>query len=128
MDALTIMKRLGQGRTLEEWGDAIKSVAAEVSETGKSGSVTLKVEIKPLGGQGGLEVGLKETLSRTPPKTGERGALLFTYEEDLHTADPRQPTLPQMTVVGNTVVNRQDGEVVRDFDDEALPDVKEAGY
>lgn len=112
MDGLTIMKRLGQGRTLEEWGDAIKQLAQEVSETGKPGAVVLKVEVKPLGGQGGLEIGFKETLSRTPPKTGERGALLFVFDGDLFTADPRQPTMPHFEMVGDARVNTDTGEVV----------------
>lgn len=117
MDALRIMQRLGQGKTLDEWGAALKEVAQSVSETGKPGSITLTVEVRPLGGQGGLEVGLKETVKRSMPKTGERGALLFVFDGDFYTSDPRQPGLPTMTVVGDTIVNATTGEIVERPDD-----------
>ena len=118
MDGLTIMKRLGQGRTLEEWGEAIRSLAQEVSETGKPGKLVLSVEVKPLSGQGGLEVGFKETISRTPPKTGERGALLYAYEGDLYSFDPRQPQMPHFEMVAGAPVDTKTGEIVERVDDE----------
>ena len=109
MDALTIMKRLGQGRALEEFGEAIKSVAAEAAGSGKGGAVTFKVEIKPLDD---LMVAFKETISRTPPKIGERGAILFTHDGDLFTSDPRQSPLPTFQMVDGKPVNTETGEIV----------------
>lgn len=113
MDALTIMKRLGQGRALEDFGDAIKSVAAEAALTGKGGAVSLKVEIKPLDD---LMIAFKETIARTPPKTGERGAILFTYDGDLFTADPRQTVLPKFEMVDGNHGDTATGEIVERAD------------
>lgn len=120
-----LMIRLGQGRALETFVESLKEVATEVTETGKSGKVTLSIEIKSLAGPGTLEVGFNETIAQQPPKRGGRGTILFAHEGSLFTADPRQPDLG-LTVVGETVVDKSTGEIISNIGDDEDHELRRA--
>lgn len=82
------------GQTHDELSDALQALVAEVTEQGKSGSLTLTITIKPIGkkNSAGLEVGAE--VKSKPPK-GAPGVSIFYASPDnnLVRQDPRQQTM-----------------------------------
>lgn len=89
MDPLSILQRLGQGRTLEELAEALASVADEVVASGKPGEVTLKLKLSTRE-QGDVMVQIIESITRKVPARAPRGSVLYAVYGGLHAADPRQ--------------------------------------
>lgn len=80
------------GQTHDELSDALQALVAEVTDLGKSGTITLTVTIKPIGKSDGLEVAAD--VKSKPPK-GSPGVSIFfpTPENNLVRQDPRQQTM-----------------------------------
>lgn len=101
MDALGTIARLANGHLLDDLADALERVAAEVAETGKPGSVSLKLAVKPLGEPGNPMIAVEEEIGRTPPKRPTRGAIFYAVDGGLHRDDPRQTRLPFRAVAAD---------------------------
>lgn len=89
MDALGILKRIGNGHLIEDIAEALAEVGANVVETGKPGqvTVTLKVSVQQVGDP---MVIVNDTVARKMPTKAARGVLLYAVDGGLHTRDPRQ--------------------------------------
>lgn len=118
MDALNMIQRLGQGRTLEDLAEAMANVADEVVASGKPGEVTLKLKFS-VSAQGEAMVMVAETITRKVPARAPRGQILYALEGWLYSKDPRQPELPAFRPVEQVAAE------VRQTDD-AAPAVREA--
>jgi hypothetical protein len=108
MDALATIQRLGQGRLLESLHSALVATSEEVVETGKPGTITLKLTVSNHG-QGDELVTVNETLSRTSPKRPSRGAIFYAVEGELHRDDPRQTKMDFRLVEPDSEVREPKG-------------------
>lgn len=77
----------------EEATEALNDLVHATTETGKAGSLTLTIKMKPIGGKAGqmeLETDVKAKL---PTPTKGKTILFTTPDNNLQRQDPRQQTL-----------------------------------
>ena len=77
----------------EEATEALNDLVHATTETGKAGSITLTIKMKPIGGKTGqmeLDTDVKVKL---PTPTKGRTILFTTPDNNLQRTDPRQQTL-----------------------------------
>lgn len=77
----------------EEATEALNDLVHATTETGKAGSLTLTIKMKPIGGKAGqmeLETDVKAKL---PQPTKGKTILFTTVDNNLSRQDPRQQTL-----------------------------------
>lgn len=77
----------------EEATEALNDLVHATTETGKAGSLTLTIKMKPIGGKAGqmeLETDVKAKL---PAPTKGKTILFTTPDNNLQRSDPRQQTL-----------------------------------
>jgi len=78
---------LRKGAALADLNDEYQKVVKAVRETGKSGTVTLKLTIKP----NGETVFVDDDISSKPPKPAKNTSMFYADEDGgLHRRDPRQ--------------------------------------
>ncbi len=89
-----VLREIRKGRPVEEATMALADVVKAVDETGKEGSVSITLKIKP-SKHGGpektllAEVKAKKPIAEIPP------AVFFSDDDgDLHRVDPRQEEMP----------------------------------
>jgi hypothetical protein len=102
------LREVRNGRTLVELDEALNKLNAAVRETGKGGSITLKLTLKPANGRdvaGGLL--LVPDVKITVPKEGGSSVFFLTPEDNLVREDPAQIRLPLHDIKG--------GETARDI-------------
>ena len=92
MDSIGTLEKLGQGRFLEDLCEDLIQVSEEVLRTGKAGKVTVNLKVSKLKNFD-LAVGIEEEITRSMPKVDPKGAVVFVYEGEMHTRDPRQTVL-----------------------------------
>lgn len=91
LNCLTTLRELRGGEFIHELDERLRQVTEDVSERGKSGSVTIKLTVTASGRS--LEID-DEITSRTP-KVAKPGTLFFRDREGLLTRnDPKQHELP----------------------------------
>lgn len=79
----------------EDATEAMAKLTAAVHETGIGGSITLKIELKPVSKGDGTQVTASHTVATKMPKVSSRPTILFTTADGLATRDdPTQQTLP----------------------------------
>jgi len=98
MDSLALILRLGSGQLLDDIAEALVATSAEVVETGKPGTVTVKFKVTTKH-QGDPLITIDETVARVSPKEDPRGAIFWAIEGELHREDPRQGKLEFREVV-----------------------------
>lgn len=87
-----ILTRLRFGALADEMSDKTEQVVAAAMQTGKPGSVTLKLSFKP--GKKGYQMEITDTVSAVIPEPDKESTLLFANDEgELLEQDPRQGTL-----------------------------------
>lgn len=93
-----VLRDLAGGKTYEEAGSELANVVQAVMETGKVGSLTLTLKIKP---NGEHSVIMTDSITARVPQ-GNRGETLFyaTSGGSLVREDPRQEKLPLRQVEG----------------------------
>lgn len=85
-----VLREIRKGRPVEEATTALNDVVRAVDETGKEGSVTIVLKIKPAK-HGGPEKTLVCEVSAKKPIADIAPAVFFSNDEgDLHRVDPRQ--------------------------------------
>ena len=95
-----VLRDIRRGRPVEEATQALADVVRAVDETGKSGSVTITLTIKPAK-HGGPEKTLVAEVKAKKPIAEIAPAIFFSDESgDLHRVDPRQEEMPLDEVVG----------------------------
>ncbi len=88
-----VLRTLRNGLLLEDFADQLQELVNAVESTGKGGSITLKLDVKPFAKHGGAMV-VKDTLKLTAPKIESSGTILFaTPEGNLQRKDPNQDDL-----------------------------------
>ena len=89
MDALSVLMRIGSGKTLERLAAALAEVSEEVIRTGQPGAVSLKLKVIPQEKDEPMVL-IADEIQRTPPKQPGAGAFFFSVDGELYREDPRQ--------------------------------------
>lgn len=82
-----VLGDLGRGRTLDSLSERLDVLAEAVCETGKAGSLTLKLAVKP-NGDGSVEI--VDEIKAVVPDASRGKTVFFTSERGLVRSDPRQ--------------------------------------
>ena len=89
-----ILREIRKGRPVEEASTALADVVRAVDETGKEGSVTIVLKVKPTK-HGGPEKQLLCEVKANKPICDIPAAVFFSDDEgDLFRIDPRQEEMP----------------------------------
>lgn len=89
-----LLRELRNGLLLDDLATRMQELVSAVESTGKAGSLTLKLDVKPFEKHGGAMV-VKDTIKITAPKIESSGTVLFaTPEGNLQRNNPRQDDLP----------------------------------
>jgi hypothetical protein len=89
-----VLRDIRKGRPVEEATMALADVVRAVDETGKEGSVTITLKIKPAK-HGGPEKTLIAEVKAKKPIADIAPAVFFSDDDgDLHRVDPRQEEMP----------------------------------
>ena len=93
---------LRHGSLADEVSEKFNELTNKCVETGRAGSMTLKITLKP-GKAGQVEV--EDNIKLTLPKEEKGTSLMFaTVEGNLQREDPRQQSLPGIRSVAETPV------------------------
>lgn len=92
----TFLLETNKGRSHEELSAGLHEVIAEVLNTGKAGSISYRVDIKPAAGVENM-VTITDQIVRKVPR-GERATSMFFVDDDgnLCRNDPRQQSIFDM--------------------------------
>ena|SRR6185437_1987658 len=89
-----ILRDIRKGRPVEEATTALADVVRAVDETGKEGSVTIVLKVKPAK-HGGPEKTIVAEVKTKKPVADIAPAIFFSDDDgDLHRVDPRQEEMP----------------------------------
>lgn len=88
-----ILREYRQGRAVDEASERLAELVRAVDETGKVGTLTIVLKVKPEAG-GGTQKTIAAEIKMKKPEQPLPEAVFFSDEEgDLHRADPKQPEL-----------------------------------
>lgn len=87
-----VLGNIRRGTFLAEVGEELAELLAAVRETGKAGTLTVKLKIDPMKGEGGrAEVFITDTVTVTKPKPEKSTTLMYVQDDGtLSRRDPRQ--------------------------------------
>lgn len=98
--ALRMLQNHRSGEVLSDLSEAIREIAQAVSLTGKPGSVTLKLILKPASRASNALV-VEDEIRKTSPKTERHGSVFFTDKEfNLLRDNPAQLSMDLKVVEG----------------------------
>jgi hypothetical protein len=88
------LREVRGGVVLDELAEQMQALVNAVTESGKSGKLTLTIEVKPFDKVDGAMV-LRDTVKLTLPKITSAGTVMFaTPEGNLQRNHPKQDELP----------------------------------
>jgi hypothetical protein len=100
-----ILRDIRKGMVAEAAGEELAQVVRAVTATGKPGSLTIKLTVKPQKGDS-EQVVISSKLSATTPTADMPEAIFFAdMEGDLHRNDPRQPEMFRNADLGDAVAD-----------------------
>lgn len=83
-----------KGRTERELSEAMQRVVSAVQETGKPGSLVLRVDVKPVKGTDGEQVVVTDSVTTKTPKLDRPVSMFFvTNNAGLSRQDPNQRSI-----------------------------------
>jgi hypothetical protein len=95
------LRTLRSGLCEDELATALQSVVQAVSETGKAGSLTLTIDVKPMNAAGALVI--TDTIKTKLPVEKSAGTVLWaTPEGNLQLNHPKQNDLPGLSLAGQS--------------------------
>ena len=100
------LREQSQGRTHEELSEQLHALIAAVTDTGKGGSLTLKLDIKPISAGDTSTLTVTDQIAVKAPK-GDRPKSVFfvTGDGNLSRQDPRQLSFDGLREVPTTPTN-----------------------
>ncbi|MEV0090393.1 hypothetical protein [Streptomyces sp. NPDC050738] len=82
------------GQLHAELSQQLHDLLQAVQETGKGGSIALKLDIKPISGTDGRTVTVTDSVTAKTPKTERPKSIFFLADDgNLSRTDPRQPVI-----------------------------------
>lgn len=104
---MDVLREHRAGRTHDDLTEQLQQLVAAVVETGKGGTITLRLDVKPHGDGATM---VTAHIGTKLPKAQGGGAIFFiTPENNLERQDPRQADLPLRAVPGGDVAPRAIG-------------------
>lgn len=95
------------GRTHEELSAKLHDLIVAVQETGKGGSLTLKIDVKPIPGAGKRTLTVTDAVAVKIPKTDRPKSIFFiTDDGNLSRNDPTQPVITGLREVDTTTTQQ----------------------
>ncbi len=85
-------KQLDFGNLEQEATDALQDMVHACTQTGKSGELTIKVKLKPIGNTGQVELDA-EVKAKVPTPTRGKTLMFATPDNNLQRENPKQQTL-----------------------------------
>lgn len=99
-NTIKTLQDLRQGQALDDLGDAIANLVAQVRHTGRAGKVTLTLTIGPLSKGDTNVIAINDAVSVKLPKLETGTTVLYADDNGvLSRNDPRQPKLPELREV-----------------------------
>ncbi len=93
-DIISVLQNLRNGDCVFELSQELEEVVAAVGETGKKGSITLKLSIDPHKGDT-LTLDIEDKIEKKVPKKDKPPSIFFRGKNNqLQRQDPRQLNLP----------------------------------
>ena len=109
---LETLGTLRHGRTLEDLGDELTTLIAAIKTTGKGGSLTLTLKIKPARSGAVQYVTIEDQIVSKCPKLEKGDTVYFTTSDNgLTRQDPTQTELP-LRGVAQVTIDKTTGEVL----------------
>ena len=91
-----VLAQLSSGQVVDDLNESVAEVTKAVEESGKAGSLTLKIAIAP---NGESMVTFEATVTTKTPKASLGKTLFYTDAEGgVHRRDPRQCEMPLRSV------------------------------
>jgi len=100
-----------KGALGNEMAEALRQVVHAVSETGKSGSVTITINVKPAGASEGVMEVTDKVTTKLPENVKSGTIMYVTPNLELQTQDPNQTTLELKQVSGPTSMKEVGGSM-----------------
>ena len=99
---LRMMQQHRQGAALSDLSEAMQRITREVVHTGRAGSFTLKLTVKPASKNSSGALVLEDEIKETPPKPERVGSIFFGSEEgELLRENPNQLHMELKTIDGD---------------------------
>lgn len=91
------------GQLHDELSTKLHDLIEAIRETGKAGSLSLKIDIKPIAGTDGRTLTVTDTVAAKLPKTERPKSIFFATDDgNLSRTDPRQPVITGLREVEPT--------------------------
>lgn len=106
------LQEVAAGMTHTDLSDALNDLVIAVAATGKVGSLTYTVKVKPAGRNAGATVLVTDEIRVKAPE-GDRPESVFFVDGDgnLSRHNPAQERLPLREIPGGVVIDEQTGEI-----------------
>ncbi|MEE4493533.1 hypothetical protein [Streptomyces sp. BE230] len=96
------------GQLHDELSTKLHELIEAIRETGKAGSLSLKIDIKPIAGTDGRTLTVTDTVAARLPKTERPKSIFFATDDgNLSRTDPRQPVITGLREVEPTTPKNQ---------------------
>lgn len=105
---LDVLRELEKGRLADELSEKLPAVVAGVKDTGKAGSLTLNIKIKPYT-KGGEDILIVESVvvAKIPQPDRKPSLMYADGDANLVRQDPNQPSLPGVGSGGVALVKNK---------------------
>ncbi len=88
------LQNLGRGNSVDELSEQLQEVVESVRQTGKQGSITYKVIIKPAGRNNSEQLIVRDEISSSTPKPDREESIFWATDQNhLVRENPRQQNL-----------------------------------
>jgi hypothetical protein len=112
---LRTLNNINAGQSVTDLSEELSKVVAAVKLTGKPGSLSYKITIKPASQRGIMKLEIEDDIASKIPKAGRERVFFFASEDNLLTRDdPRQMNLSLK------VIAERRAEVLKEIEDKPL--------
>lgn len=99
----SFLREQSGGQLHDELSSKLHELIEAIRETGKAGSISLKIDIKPIAGTDGRTLTVTDTVAAKLPKTERPKSIFFATDDgNLSRTDPRQPVITGLREVEPT--------------------------
>jgi hypothetical protein len=92
-DFLVFLSGVNKGRTAKELGEKLQELVAAIQNTGKPGTLNLKITVKKAGKNGDALIVTDEVLVKAPKLSRPESIFFPDSEHNLVRNDPNQPSM-----------------------------------
>lgn len=108
----SFLQEHGRGRTHDELGETLHALVSRVKDTGKKGTVTLMIEVKPLKEDDRAVIVTDKITVKLPEHDRPAGVWFVGHDGNLQKNDPDQDAFQELREVPLPGVDTTTGEVI----------------